>query len=176
MITFTELNHEVIATFDNESIRLAAERADQRRSSARSKNRKQAYFIEGTKWDSLDTEIHAMMAEYAVAHFFGQTEWEPIMHRPDRADGDVVIGRIPIEVKSTDRSNGCLPVKEDETRQRPYVLTIVKDNQVRIVGWQMSQNCKKKEWWRSDVRYPAYFVPQNALRPIASLKRAVSSV
>lgn len=174
MISFSEENDIVIATFDAEAINKAASKADERRTSARSKKRQQAYFIEGTKWDSLDTEVQSMMAEYAVAHYFGQVDWEPIMHRPDRVDGDVVVGGIPIEVKSTDRPLGSLPLKEDETRNRPYVLTIVSGNVVRIVGWQMAQNCKQKKWWRADVRYPAYFVPQDALRPMRLLKRAVT--
>lgn len=164
----------VIATFDKAAIEHAASKANERRSSARAKNRKQAYFIEGTKWDSLDTEVYSMMAEYAVARYFGLDDWEPIMHRPDREDGDVVVGNVPIEVKSTDRPKGCLPLKEDEKRNRPYVLVIVGGNSVKIAGWEMAQNCKKKQWWRSDVRYPAYFVPQDALRPISLLKRAVS--
>lgn len=173
-ISFRNEGDAVIATFDTEAIQYAAERANERRSSARSKHRKQAYFIEGTKWDSLDTEVQSMMAEFAVARYFGLDDWQPIMHRPDRNDGDVVVGNTPIEVKSTDRRNGCLPLKEDETRNRPYVLTIVSGNEVKIAGWQMAQNCKKKQWWRSDVRYPAYFVPQDALRPISLLKMAVS--
>jgi hypothetical protein len=172
-ITFREDGSTVIATFDRAAIEHAAAKANERRSSARSKNRKQAYFIEGTKWDSLDTEVQSMMAEYAVARYFGLADWEPIMHRPDREDGDVVIGKVPIEVKSTDRPKGCLPLKDDETRNRPYVLTIVSGNEVKIAGWEMAQNCKKKEWWRADVRYPAYFVPQHALRSISLLKRAV---
>lgn len=172
-ISFSEDGPVVIATFDQEAIDVAAAKANERRTSARDKNRKQAYFIEGTKWDSLDTEVQSMMSEYAVARYFGLDDWEPIMHRPDRDDGDVVVGKIPIEVKSTERAHGCLPLKEDESRNRPYVLTIVKKNTVRIVGWEMAQNCKKKEWWRADVRYPAYFVPQSALRPISLLRRAV---
>lgn len=172
-ITFREDGTTVIVTFDKDAIQHAASKANERRSSARSKNRRQAYFIEGTKWDSLDTEVQSMMAEYAVARYFDQDDWEPIMHRPDRDDGDVVVGKVPIEVKSTDKPHGCLPLKEDETRNRPYVLTIVSGNVVKIVGWEMAQNCKKQQWWRSDVRYPAYFVPQDALRSISLLKRAV---
>jgi len=174
MISFKEENGQVIATFDEASIRRAASKANERRTSARKKNRQQAYFIEGTKWDSLDTEVSSMMAEYAVAHYFGQINWEPIMHRPDRDDGDVVVGKTPIEVKSTDRVHGCLPVKDDETRNRPYVLAITKKNTVRLAGWQMAQNCKQQQWWRSDVRYPAYFVPQDALRSMELLKRALA--
>lgn len=173
MISFRESDGEVIAVFEQEDLERAASRANERRTSARNKKRTQAYFIEGTKWDSLDTEVQSMMAEYAVARYFGLNEWEPIMHRPDRNDGDVVVGKTPIEVKSTDRPKGCLPLKEDETRNRPYVLAIVNENIVRLAGWEMAQNCKQKKWWRADVRYPAYFVPQNALRPLSLLKRAV---
>lgn len=176
MMEFTERDDMVIATFTEEGVALASDKARERRESARSKGRKQAYFIEGTEWDSLGTEVQSMMSEYAVAHYFGQTEWGPIMHRPDRNEGDVVVNGVPIEVKSTSRTRGCLPLKDDERRSRPYVLTIVNvaAKRVTIAGWIMAQDGKNKDWWRSDVRYPAYFVPQDALLPMDMLKRAVS--
>jgi hypothetical protein len=170
-VEFTDGDSGVIARPDSELLAVIAERANARRTSAREKNRTQAYFIEGTQWDSLDTEIQSMLAEHVVAHYFGQTEWEPTLHKPDRNEGDIIVDTIPIEVKSTNRVRGCLPIKKDEKRQRPYVLVIVKGDHARIAGWIMAHKAKQEQWWRDDVRYPAYFVPQDALHSIQVLKQ-----
>lgn len=169
----TGLDEQIRLVFASEDMTQVRAWAAERRASARANKRAQAYFIEGTKWDSLDTEVQSMMAEYAVACYLGQPEWIPTMHRPDRNQGDVVIGNTPIEVKSTDRRKGCLPLKEDEKRSRPYVLAIVNvpQGEVKIAGWIMAQNGKHKQWWRSDVRYPAYFIPQSALLSVELLRR-----
>jgi hypothetical protein len=169
-IEFRDSSRGVIAVPDEATMAVIAARANARRTSARDKNRTQAYFIEGTQWDSLDTEIQSMLAEHVVAHYFGQTDWEPTLHKPDRHEGDLVIDTVPIEVKSTNRARGSLPIKKDEKRNRPYVLVIVEGRQARIAGWIMAQNGQQERFWRSDVRYPAYFVPQGELLPISVLK------
>jgi hypothetical protein len=173
MLTFISAE-EVTCLFADEDMEQVRAWAAARRTSAREKKRAQAYFIEGTKWDSLDTEVQSMMAEYAVACYLGQPDWIPV-HKPDRNEGDVAINGIPVEVKSTERKRGCLPIKEDEKRSRPYVLAIVNVNAktVKLAGWIMAPNGKRKEWWRADVRFPAYFVPQHALLSVEMLKEIV---
>jgi hypothetical protein len=169
-IEFKRTPGGVIASPDEATMKVIVERANARRSSARDKKRVQAYFIEGTQWDSLDTEIQSMLAEHVVAHYFGQTNWEPTLHKPDKNEGDLIVDTVPIEVKSTSRARGSLPIKADETRNRPYVLVIVEGHSARIAGWIMAQNGKQCRFWRDDVRYPAYFVPQAELYPISMLK------
>lgn len=172
-ITFRTVRRgEVEAYITPEFMEVIKAKAQERRESARAKQRKQMLFIEGTKWDSLETEITSMAAEYAVAHYFGFTDFEPVTGRPDRKDGDLAVGGQPVEVKSTERERGCLVVRRDAL-SRPYVMAVSNPPLVRIPGWILSDDAKQPQWWRKDIRDPAYFVPQNELLPVAYLEEAL---
>jgi hypothetical protein len=172
-ITFRTLRRgDVEAYIAPDFLAMIAAKAEERRNNARAKGRKQMHFVEGTKWDSVDTEVQSMSAEYAVAHYFGLHDYEPIIARPDRKDGDLTINDKPIEVKSTDRERGCLVVRKDAL-SRPYVLAISNPPLVRIPGWIMSDDAKQDQFWRKDVRDPAYFIPQDELLTLAYLEEAL---
>jgi hypothetical protein len=71
------------------------------------------------------------------------------------------------EVRSTDLSDGSLIVRDNDSDDRKFVLAIVADDTVRLVGWLTGAEAKKQEWLRDpDGRRPAWFVPQSSLRPI----------
>lgn len=153
-------------------LRYITAKATERRDAARAKNRKQMEFVKDSVWDSIDTEIQSMAAEFAVAYYFGQTEYEPVIGHPDRKQGDLIIKNKPIEVKSTSREHGCLVVRKNALA-RPYVLVVSNPPDVHIVGWFNSEEAKVEKYWRENVHSPAYFVPQSDLLPINYLEDAI---
>lgn len=172
-ITFrTVFKGDVEAYIPPDLMTVIAAKAEERRANARAKQRQQMAFVEGTKWDSVETEVQSMAAEYAVAYYFGVMDFEPVIGRPDRKDGDLTVNEKPIEVKSTDRERGSLVVRKDAL-SRPYVLAISNPPLVRLPGWMFSDDAKQDQWWRKDIRDPAFMVPQTELMPIAYLKDAL---
>jgi hypothetical protein len=172
-ITFRTLRGDTVEAYlAPEIMDVVRDMAARRRESARAKGRQQANFIEGTTWDSLDTEVQSMAAEYVVAHYFDDFEYEPVIGHPDRKEGDLVVREHPIEVKSTSREHGSLIVPK-KALSRPYVLVVSNPPLATIRGWIFSDEAKRDEWFRKDVRSPAYFVPQSALMPIAYLTDAL---
>lgn len=80
-----------------------------------------------------------------------------------------------IEIKTTRFKDGHLIVQPNDPDAR-YVLVIEDGWGVhRIAGWLERDAARRVEWWRKDVRYPAYFVPQKSLKPIEDLKASIHS-
>jgi hypothetical protein len=72
------------------------------------------------------------------------------------------------EVRGTKYPNGCL-LLHPEDKEAIYVLVTGCGNEFNIVGWINGSEGKNKQYWRTDVRYPCYFVPQNKLKNISLL-------
>ena len=71
------------------------------------------------------------------------------------------------EVRSTDNLNGSLIVRDNDSDDRRYILAIVSDDKVNLVGWMMGGEAKNPEWVRDPHgQRSAWFVPQSSLRPI----------
>lgn len=71
------------------------------------------------------------------------------------------------EVRSTDRTDGSLIVRDNDHDDRRYILAIVTDDKVNLVGWMAGGDAKKPEWRRNPHGHrEAWFVPQSSLRPI----------
>lgn len=79
--------------------------------------------------------------------------------------GDV--GRY--EVRTTEHDHGCLIVHPHDADRSPFVLVRGTPPVFRVIGWMLGGEAKRDEWWRTDVRHPAYFVPATALSPLDAL-------
>ena len=91
--------------------------------------------------------------------------WESLAEDPDTLPGDV--GEF--QVRHTHRENGCLIVHPADKDDAPFILvTGLLPNYV-VHGSILGADAKNLEWWREGDGRPAYFVPQSALTPIASL-------
>jgi hypothetical protein len=111
---------------------------------------------------TLDDTIQGVCCEMAVAK---------ALNIP--YDGDIgIVGGFDIggkyEVRGTGYASGCL-LLHPEDKEAPYILVIVSETAFDVVGWIMASDGKKPEYWRTDVRYPCYFVPQVKLKSIESL-------
>lgn len=103
------------------------------------------------------------VAEWVVAQHLG-LEWTSQGLTPDAPEaGDIEGG---ISVRWTPRATGSLIVHEDEPDLLRCVLVVNEDWPLRIAGWLPASRAKDPEWWRTDVRHPAFFVPQAALFPL----------
>ncbi|MFZ9274599.1 MAG: hypothetical protein ACO24S_05585 [Ilumatobacteraceae bacterium] len=110
-----------------------------------------------------------VIAEYAVAQAIG-ADWSWDLEWDDIGPDQDVNG---IQVRGTDRDNGCL-ITHDYDPEGPYVLVTLAITGPRTVeatlrGWLDLNDCCDALHWRDDVPYPAYFVPQIALHPIDTL-------
>lgn len=90
------------------------------------------------------------------------------------------------DVRSTPCATGHLIVYPRDDNERAFILAIGADDKWQIVGWLSARACKQEHFWTTHVfrgkpcepTYPGasklndacYYVPQDALRPIESLK------
>lgn len=76
-----------------------------------------------------------------------------------------------VEVRSTAVvPGGRLIVRDNDSDSRRYVLALVTGDRVRLCGWAYGHEAKKPEYLNAPHRQrPAWFVPQEALRPMSEL-------
>ncbi len=81
-----------------------------------------------------------------------------------------------IEVRSTDRQDGCLIVRDNDPDERWYFLVIGEPPNVTVVGYIRGADARQERWLRNpnDFR-KAYFVPQSALLTIGKRGRGEAS-
>lgn len=88
---------------------------------------------------------------------------------------DEAVGRIggpdvgKIQVRSTERNLGSLIVHPRDSDSEAFLLVIVHETSAWLAGWIRGSDAKQQRFWRTDVRAPAYFVPQRLLRPVREL-------
>jgi hypothetical protein len=107
----------------------------------------------------IQQEILGACGEMAVCKHLGLF-WTPSVntfhHEPD----------IPpdIEVRSTDRLDGSLIVRDNDPPDRRYFLVTGKPPSLLVVGFISGHEARKDEWVRDPHGHrPAWFVPQHAL-------------
>lgn len=108
-----------------------------------------------------DTDGESAVAELLVSVALGMP-WTSNGVVPD-ADGTDVGGSV--SVRWTPRTSGSLIVHEDERDDIGAALVVGRSPNQQFMGTILVKDAKRPEWWRTDVRYPAYFVPQTALEP-----------
>lgn len=79
------------------------------------------------------------------------------------------VGRL--EVRTTSYQTGRLIHRPNEAPDRPFVLLTGRSPAFIIRGWILGEDARRAEWWDDpNGRPPAWFVPQDALRPMAELE------
>jgi hypothetical protein len=113
------------------------------------------------------TDGMSALAEWWVAHTLDRRWLSAESEGPDDPDtGDVEGG---IQVRWTDRPHGSLIIHDDDRDHLVGALVVNPRWPLRIVGWLPVHLAKRPCWWRTDVREPAFFVPQAVLRPLEAL-------
>jgi hypothetical protein len=116
-------------------------------------------FAQPVNWND---DIVGALAEIAVAKALDRYPSRGC--QPDWA-GDIG----DYQVRATELPNGCLIVHEDDRDTACFILVVGTPPVLTIPGWILGADAKRPEWWRTDVRCPAFFVPQHALHPITEL-------
>ncbi len=72
-----------------------------------------------------------------------------------------------VEVRSTDRDDGCLVIRDNDVLERRFILAIVNGSDVVLAGWIYGTEGAKSEYLRNPNNHvPAWFIPINKLRPM----------
>jgi hypothetical protein len=72
-----------------------------------------------------------------------------------------------VEVRSTDRDDGCLVIRDNDVLGRRFILAIVNGSDVVLAGWIYGTEGAKSEYLRNPNNHvPAWFIPINKLRPM----------
>lgn len=116
------------------------------------------------QWTPTDAEAKHVSGMAAVAEYFvALTTRRPWMAElttgPDDPNVNDVAGGI--SVRWTPRENGSLIVHQTEPDHLVCVLVVGPTYPVRIVGWIPISECKQQLFWKTNVRNPAFFVPQS---------------
>lgn len=116
------------------------------------------------------TTAMAAVAEFAVALATGRPWLSLDAEGPDDPMSNDVMGGI--SVRWTPLQRGSLIVYPTELDHLKCVLVVGDTYPLRIVGWAPITECKQRQFWKADARYPTYFVPQHVLarRNISDLK------
>ena len=108
--------------------------------------------------DALAMSVLSCGPELAVAKWTGEYWRGPEPYDPLAAD----VGR-DIQVRSTDRANGCLICHQCDADEHRFFLVVGTMPAFRVVGHILGRDAKRPDHWRTDVSRPAFFVPQYAL-------------
>jgi hypothetical protein len=72
-----------------------------------------------------------------------------------------------VEVRSTDRDDGCLVIRDNDVLERRFILAIVNGSDVVLAGWIYGTEGAKSEYLRNPNNHvPAWFIPSHKLRPM----------
>lgn len=112
--------------------------------------------------DGWGIHIEGAGAELAVAKAAGLF-WEAVVKNPLGLAGDVG----PIQVRSTQRANGRLILHKSDPAESLFILVTGRIPEFTIVGAIPGEQGMKDSYWTDPKEgRPAYFVPQEALKPL----------
>jgi hypothetical protein len=74
----------------------------------------------------------------------------------------------PYEVRSIGQRHLSLTL-HDTDRSAPFILVLVQDATFTLLGWLWKEEGTKPQYWRTDRRSPAYWVPQRDLHRMETL-------
>lgn len=104
-------------------------------------------------------------AESAVAeHFIAAAIDEPLRSNALEPDDGVDVGD-DVCVRWTPLEHGCLVIHETDADRLRGALVVGRSPLQRFVGMHPVAESKRAEYWRTDVRFPAFFVPQRVIEP-----------
>lgn len=118
----------------------------------------------GADWS---TDIEAACAEVAAAKAIGVYLPIATVAAEDR-DGDLGYG---LHVRHSHRADGRLIVHRDDQDCGLFILVTGSAPAFEVPGFIEAATAKREDWWQdpSGEDRPAYFVPRDALIPIAGL-------
>lgn len=127
--------------------------------------------IESSGREAWAADITGALSEMAVSVGLKLPWNDPIRApRQRNADGDRDVGDF--EVRSTTRERGSLILYPKDADDAPFILVTGQLPTFELRGWVYGHEGKQERFWRTDVRSPAFFVPQSALKPLGDLQEA----
>lgn len=115
----------------------------------------------GPDADMLAIDILGAAGEMAVARVLGRY-WGGDVSSFKRAD----LGHS-VQVRTRSKPDYDLIIRHDDNPEDVYVLVTGTPTRLRVHGWIRGAEAKKDEWLKTHGDRPAaWFVPQDALRPL----------
>lgn len=155
-------------TLTNEEIIDVTAKVEEMLAYVRAKGHRQRFTpVHGETERSVNLEGSA--AELAFALWSG-LPWSPLYVASERFVKVPDVGEF--EVRHSRRANACL-VLHDYDEDRPFVLVTGEIPTFTMRGWTWPHEARRPEFWRprsERIVFPAFFVPQWALRPMAALR------
>jgi hypothetical protein len=111
-------------------------------------------------------DIMGVMGEFAVSKAF-QKFWNPAATEARLADLEGDVGKF--QVRSTGYSNGHLLMYEYDKSEAPYILALVREPWVKLVGWMDLEGAKLCGEARPSKTHMCYWVKQMHLREMDEL-------
>lgn len=111
-------------------------------------------------------DVEGLLSEYAAAKGLG-LPYEPTVGMLDTLLGDIGPG---LQVRSTKYPKGSLLVHDKDDDDHAFILVTGRYGIYDIRGWIFAKEGKKKKYWKTYKERGAYWVPQEALRPLDTLK------
>jgi hypothetical protein len=122
------------------------------------KGRADAYGFSG---DGYNEHITGAIGEFVVSLALGLPWRGPgSLRAPD-------VGQL--QVRATQRPNGSLILHDGDNDADPFVLVTGSFPTFTVRGYIWGRQGKRPQFWNDQIKRPAYFVPQSALRPLSDL-------
>jgi len=117
----------------------------------------------GNGWNG---NIEGACGEWAVSRYTGRQ----YLGVGTMGGDDVGSG---LQVRTTGDPNGYLTVRRKDHPDKVYVLVVGKAPRLTLRGWLYGYEMKRDEWWSDPYQrnHWAWYVPQDALRPMVDLVR-----
>jgi hypothetical protein len=156
-----------IVTLTDEQVVMVNSKVDEMLAYVRAKGHKQRFTpVAGETERSVNLQGHA--AEFAFSLWSG-LPWSALFVPGPRFVKVPDVGEF--EVRHSRRTDASLPL-HDYDDDRPFVLVTGEIPTFTMRGWAWPHDVRRKEFWRDKsarIVFPAYFVPQYALRPMDTL-------
>ncbi len=157
----------VEVTLDQREILLAADLGVRRQVAAMLSGRQDSFGFERGGKDPWRAHIEGVAGELAVAKVLNVFWTGTINTYRSRAD----VGSL--EVKTRSKPDYELLVRPHDRDDAAFVLVTGEIPTYTVVGWILARDAKRPVWLQMyGGRPPAYFVPHDALHPMAALARA----
>jgi len=115
----------------------------------------------GCEQNRWDVNINGAIGEMMLAKYLG-IYWAGAIGDKLAAD----VGKY-YQVRATDHPYGKLIAHPSDVDWQPFVLARILLPEVHLVGWLWGGDAKQDEFWKTDVREPAFFAfPVNGMETL----------
>lgn len=123
--------------------------------------------------DALRVHILGAGGEMAVASYLGLKQH--VFQEKEAVRGSYDLPPN-IDVKTRAKHYYDLACFLNESPEKTLVLVTIESREIRLQGWIKAHDAKQEQWKRSHVPGRiSYFVPKEALRPMAELKQCLDA-